>query len=69
MPIRRLFSAIPGLITTLKPCLMMSPLSVSLFLESDLYRFDTVIFDEASQVCRECDRRNISREAGDCCRR
>lgn len=53
MPIRRLFSAIPGLITTLKPCLMMSPLSVSLFLESDLYRFDTVIFDEASQVCTE----------------
>lgn len=48
MPIRRLFNTIPGLITTLKPCLMMSPLSVSLFLESDLYRFDTVIFDEAS---------------------
>lgn len=53
MPLRQLFNAIPGLITTLKPCLMMSPLSVSLFLESDLYRFDTVIFDEASQVCTE----------------
>jgi very-short-patch-repair endonuclease len=32
---------------------MMSPLSVSLFLEADSYNFDTVIFDEASQVCTE----------------
>lgn len=28
-------------------------LSVSLFLEADTYKFDTVIFDEASQVCTE----------------
>lgn len=53
MPIRRLFRAIPNLILALKPCLMMSPLSVSLFLESDTFLFDTVIFDEASQVCTE----------------
>jgi len=53
MPIRRLFKAIPHLLLTLKPCLMMSPLSVSLFLEAETYRFDTVIFDEASQVCTE----------------
>ena len=53
MPIRKLFSEIPNLLTTLKPCLMMSPLSVSLFLQSDCYRFDTVIFDEASQVYTE----------------
>ncbi len=53
MPIRRLFREIPNLILTLKPCLMMSPLSVSLFLEADTYSFDTVIFDEASQVCTE----------------
>lgn len=32
---------------------MMSPLSVSLFLEAETYQFDTVIFDEASQVCTE----------------
>lgn len=32
---------------------MMSPLSVSLFLEADSFKFDTVIFDEASQVCTE----------------
>lgn len=53
MPLRKLFKAIPNLILTLKPCLMMSPLSVSLFLESDSFKFDTVIFDEASQVCTE----------------
>ena len=53
MPIRKLFKQIPNLIMTLKPCLMMSPLSVSLFLESDNFVFDTVIFDEASQVCTE----------------
>ena len=53
MPIRKLFKEIPNLIMTLKPCLMMSPLSVSLFLEADSFVFDTVIFDEASQVCTE----------------
>lgn len=53
MPLRRLFREIPYLILTLKPCLMMSPLSVSMFLESDSFNFDTVIFDEASQVCTE----------------
>lgn len=53
MPIRELFNGIPNLLKTLKPCLMMSPLSVSQFLESDCYHFDTVIFDEASQVKTE----------------
>ncbi len=53
MPVRKLFMEIPNLLLTLKPCLMMSPLSVSLFLEADTYMFDTVIFDEASQVCTE----------------
>lgn len=53
MPIRKLFKAIPNLLMALKPCLMMSPLSVSLFLEAESYSFDTVIFDEASQVCTE----------------
>ncbi len=50
MPIRKLFEEIPDLILTLKPCLMMSPLSVSSYLRSTEYKFDTVIFDEASQV-------------------
>ena len=53
MPVRVLFGKIPELLLTLKPCLMMSPLSVSLFLAADAYKFDTVIFDEASQVRTE----------------
>lgn len=50
LPFRVLFSKIPNLITQLKPCLMMSPLSVSTFLRGTNMTFDTVIFDEASQV-------------------
>lgn len=53
LPLRKLFKAIPNLLITLKPCLMMSPLSVSLFLDAENYSFDVVIFDEASQVCTE----------------
>ncbi len=50
MPLRRLFKEIPNLLMTLKPCLMMSPLSVAYFLEAGAYQFDMVIFDEASQI-------------------
>jgi very-short-patch-repair endonuclease len=50
LPLRKLFSAIPTLLPRLKPCLMMSPLAVSTYLESLDLRFDLVIFDEASQV-------------------
>jgi very-short-patch-repair endonuclease len=50
IPLRRLFERIPNLLPTLKPCLMMSPLSVAHFLPADRYKFDIVIFDEASQV-------------------
>lgn len=53
MPLRKLFMAIPNLVTTLRPCFMMSPLSVSVFLEAKSYDFDMVIFDEASQVHTE----------------
>ncbi|WP_233568065.1 hypothetical protein [Cohnella faecalis] len=53
LPLRKLFKAIPNLLLTLKPCLMMSPLSVSLFLDAENYNFDVIIFDEASQVCTE----------------
>lgn len=48
--IRRLFADIPNLLLALKPCLMMSPLSVSQYLASAPIRFDLVIFDEASQI-------------------
>lgn len=50
MPLRRVFERVPNLLLTLTPCLMMSPLSVAQFLPADRYRFDIVIFDEASQV-------------------
>ncbi|WP_430452727.1 DUF4011 domain-containing protein [Rhodopirellula europaea] len=49
-PLRRLFTEIPTVLQRLKPCVMMSPLSVSTFLDCDEIRFDLVIFDEASQV-------------------
>ena len=49
-PLRWLFANTSTLIPKLKPCLMMSPLSVAQFLPADRYNFDVVIFDEASQV-------------------
>jgi very-short-patch-repair endonuclease len=42
----------PALIR-LKPCWMMSPLSISQYVESGDRMFDLVIFDEASQICPE----------------
>lgn len=55
LPLRRLFEAIPKLLPQLKPCLLMSPLSVSQFLpaDPDKLRFDLVVFDEASQIVPE----------------
>lgn len=53
MPIRKLIAAIPSLLPALKPCMMMSPLSVSTYFGDADFRFDTVIFDEASQVRTE----------------
>lgn len=47
--IRLLLSEIGELAQTLKPCFLMSPLSVSTFLSSDM-KFDVVVFDEASQI-------------------
>lgn len=50
LPIRQLFSAAPEVMTSLKPCWMMSPLLVSQVLPADRPYFDVVVFDEASQV-------------------
>lgn len=47
--IRQLFADTWALTQTLKPCFLMSPLSVSTFLGADM-TFDVVIFDEASQI-------------------
>lgn len=49
-PLRRLFAEIPDLLQALKPCLLMSPLSVAAYLGNSACRFDLVIFDEASQI-------------------
>ncbi len=50
MPVRRLIEKIPTLLPRLKPCFLMSPLSVAQYLDADLASFDVVIFDEASQI-------------------
>jgi very-short-patch-repair endonuclease len=49
-PLRKLFAETPTLLPVLKPCVMMSPLTVAQYLPADRYTFDLVIFDEASQV-------------------
>ncbi len=50
MPIRQLFCRIPTTLKRLKPCVMMSPLSVAQYLDPTVEGFDAVIFDEASQI-------------------
>lgn len=49
LPIRELLAKTGEIAQDLKPCFMMSPLSVSQFLPGTM-TFDVVIFDEASQV-------------------
>ena len=53
LPLKQLFNQISSLLTKIKPVFMMSPLSVSSFLDPEKYHFDTVIFDEASQMKTE----------------
>ena len=53
MPIRTLLQKIPNLLVKLKPCLLMSPITVSQFLPPESNRFDLVLFDEASQIVPE----------------
>lgn len=53
MPIRDLLAQTADVAQALKPCFLMSPLTVSQFLSPSM-TFDAVIFDEASQV-RPCD--------------
>ncbi len=51
MPLRQLFKRLPHLLPRLKPCFLMSPLSVAQYLDAnDGDVFDLVIFDEASQI-------------------
>jgi hypothetical protein len=50
IPVRQLISKIPTLLPRLKPCVLMSPLSVAQYLQASHEAFDVVIFDEASQI-------------------
>ncbi len=48
--VRQLVEEMGPALTTLAPCLLMSPLSVAQYLPPDSALFDLVIFDEASQI-------------------
>lgn len=50
IPIRSLLNRAQESIQILKPCFMMSPMSVSQYLEPGKYHFDIMIMDEASQI-------------------
>lgn len=50
LSIRKLFDQIPTLLPRLKPCMLMSPISVAQYFDVDTDHFDIVIFDEASQL-------------------
>lgn len=49
-PVRQLLSEIDSLAGMLKPCFLMSPLSVAQYLPADTTQFDLIVFDEASQI-------------------
>lgn len=49
-PVRQLVRGLPTLLPKLKPCLLMSPLSVAQYLDAGHTQFDLVVFDEASQI-------------------
>ena len=50
MGIRKLFEEIPELLKFIAPCMLMSPITVSQYLQAESGLFDLVIFDEASQI-------------------
>ena len=50
IPIRQLLLRAGEAIQALKPCFMMSPMSVAQFLAPGLIQFDLVVMDEASQL-------------------
>ena len=49
-PVRKLLAETPGVTPHLKPCFLMSPLSVAQYLDAEQTEFDVVVFDEASQI-------------------
>lgn len=49
-PIRRLIEETSHVLARIKPCFLMSPLSIAQYLPPDAEPFDLVVFDEASQI-------------------
>lgn len=50
LPIRKLVERASGALIALKPCFMMSPMSVAQYLAPGQIEFDIVVMDEASQI-------------------
>jgi hypothetical protein len=50
LPVRKLLQQLPSVLPRLKPCLLMSPMSVAQYLPAGGLPFDLVVFDEASQI-------------------
>lgn len=50
LKLRQLISRAPKSLQSLKPCFMMSPLSVAQYLDPSVLDFDVLIIDEASQL-------------------
>lgn len=50
LPIRQLLTKAGNAVQQIKPIFMMSPMSISTYLEQGAVDFDLVIFDEASQI-------------------
>ena len=50
MGLRGLFTEVPALMEVACPCMLMSPSTVAQYLPAQADLFDTVIFDEASQM-------------------
>ena len=51
--LRQIIKSIPNLFVSIKPCLMMSPSTVAQLLDPEIFKFDVIIFDEASQLTTE----------------
>ena len=49
-PVRTILQNVAPILGSLKPCFLMSPLSVAQYLPPDMSQFDLVVFDEASQI-------------------
>lgn len=50
LPVRSLIKKTPNLLPRLKPCWLMSPISVTQYIDTSYPPFDLVVFDEASQM-------------------